>query len=62
MEGLGLPDGVTVVAVCGRGRSSAVAAAQLRHQGYEAFSLEGGMQAWGLVWNTAEVPLPGASA
>jgi rhodanese-related sulfurtransferase len=62
MEGLGLPDGAPVVTVCGRGRSSAVAAAQLRRKGYEAFSLEGGMQAWGLAWNTAEVPLPGASA
>ena len=60
MEGLELPDGVPVVTVCGRGRSSAVAAAQLRRKGYEAFSLEGGMQAWSLAWNTAEVPLPGA--
>ena len=62
MEGLELPDGAPVVTVCGRGRSSAVAAAQLRRKGYEAFSLEGGMQAWSLAWNTAEVPLPGASA
>ena len=60
MEALELPDGVPVVTVCGRGRSSAVAAAQLRRKGYEAFSLEGGMQAWSLAWNTAEVPLPGA--
>jgi rhodanese-related sulfurtransferase len=62
MEGLELPEGTPVVTVCGRGRSSAVAAEQLRRQGYEAFSLEGGMKAWSLVWNTAEVPLPGASA
>jgi rhodanese-related sulfurtransferase len=62
MEGLELPDGAPVVTVCGRGRSSAVAAAQLRRKGYEAFSLEGGMQAWSLTWNTAEVPLPGARA
>jgi rhodanese-related sulfurtransferase len=62
MEGLDLPDGAPVVTVCGRGRSSAVAAAQLRRKGYEAFSLEGGMQAWSLAWNTAEVPLPGARA
>ena len=61
MEGLELPEGVSVVTVCGRGRSSAVAAEQLRREGYEAFSLEGGMQAWSLAWNTAEVPiLPGA--
>jgi rhodanese-related sulfurtransferase len=62
MEGLELPDGAPVVTVCGHGRSSAAAAAQLRRMGYEAFSLEGGMQAWSLAWNTAEVPLPGARA
>jgi len=60
MEGLELPEGVPVVTVCGRGRSSAVAAEQLRRKGYEAYSLEGGMEAWSLAWNTAEVP--GASA
>ena len=62
MEGLELPEGAPVVTVCGRGRSSAVAAQQLRRQGYEAFSLEGGMEAWSLAWNTAEVPLSGARA
>ncbi len=62
MEGIELPEGALVVTVCGRGRSSAVAAEQLRGQGYEALSLEGGMKAWSLVWNTAEVPLPGVSA
>jgi rhodanese-related sulfurtransferase len=58
MEGLELPEGVPVVTVCGRGRSSALAAEQLRRQGHEAFSLEGGMKAWSLAWNAAEVPLP----
>ena len=62
MEGLELPEGAPVVTVCGRGRSSAVAAEQLRCQGYEAFSLEGGMKAWSLAWNTADVPLPGVRA
>ena len=46
MEGLELPEGTPVVTVCNRGHSSAVAAQQLRRQGYEAFSLEGGMEAW----------------
>ncbi len=46
MEGLELPEGEQVVTVCNRGHSSAVAAEQLRGQGYEAFSLEGGMEAW----------------
>jgi rhodanese-related sulfurtransferase len=62
MEGLELPEGAPVVTICGRGRSSAVAAEQLRRRGYEALSLEGGMKAWSLAWNTAEVPLPGARA
>jgi len=62
MQGLELPEGEFVVTVCGRGHSSAVAAQQLRRQGYEALSLEGGMKTWSLAWNTAEVPLPGASA
>ena len=62
MERLELPKGAPVVTVCGRGRSSALAAEQLRRQGHEVFSLEGGMKAWSLAWNTADVPLPGARA
>jgi len=46
MEGLELPEGARVVTVCNRGYSSTVAAEQLRRQGHEAFSLEGGMEAW----------------
>ena len=46
MEGLELPEGARVVTVCNRGHSSAVAAEQLRRQGHEASSLEGGMEAW----------------
>ena len=46
MEGIELPEGTRVVTVCNRGHSSAVAAEQLRRQGHEAFSLEGGMEAW----------------
>jgi rhodanese-related sulfurtransferase len=62
MEELELPEDAPVVTVCGRGRSSAVAADQLRRRGYEAVSLEGGMKAWSLAWNTAEVPLHGVKA
>src|SRR5215213_4126482 len=62
MQGLELPEGVPVVTVCGRGRSNAVPAEQLRRRGYEALSLEGGMEAWSLAWNTAEARLPGARA
>ena len=46
MEGLELPDGVQVVTLCDRGHSSTVAAEQLRRQGFEAHSLEGGLEAW----------------
>jgi glyoxylase-like metal-dependent hydrolase (beta-lactamase superfamily II) len=34
-----------------------VAAEQLRERGYEALTLEGGMQAWSLAWNSADVPV-----
>ena len=46
MEGLELPEGARVVTVCNRGHSSAVAAEQLRRRGHEAYSFEGGMEAW----------------
>jgi rhodanese-related sulfurtransferase len=46
MEGLKLPEGAQVITVCNRGHSSAVAAEQLRRQGYEAYCLEGGLEAW----------------
>lgn len=43
-----------VVTVCGIGRTAAVATALLRANGVEAVTLEGGMQAWSLAWNTAQ--------
>ena len=46
MEGLELPEGERVVTFCNRGTSGAVAAEQLRRRGYEAHSLEGGLEAW----------------
>lgn len=46
MEGLELPEGARVVTYCNRGHSGAVAAEQLRREGYEAYSLEGGLEAW----------------
>jgi rhodanese-related sulfurtransferase len=46
MEGLELPEGAQVVTFCNRGHSGAVAAEQLRRRGYEAYSLEGGLEAW----------------
>ena len=46
MEGLDLPEGEKVVTYCNRGTSGAAAAEQLRRRGYEAHSLEGGLEAW----------------
>jgi len=46
MEGLGLPEGTPLVTFCNRGHSGAAAAEQLRREGYEAYCLEGGLEAW----------------
>jgi glyoxylase-like metal-dependent hydrolase (beta-lactamase superfamily II)/rhodanese-related sulfurtransferase len=62
MEGLEVPEDAPVVTVCGRGRTSALAAELLRRRGHEVFSLEGGIRAWSLAWNTAEVPVPDSGA
>jgi glyoxylase-like metal-dependent hydrolase (beta-lactamase superfamily II) len=55
-------DDVPVVTVCAAGRTSQLAAEQLTVRGVHALSLEGGMKAWSLAWNTAEVPLEDRSA
>ncbi len=49
--------GGSVVTVCAVGKTSQVAAEQLAARGIEAGSLDGGMKAWSLAWNTAEVPV-----
>lgn len=54
--------GTPVVTVCAAGKTSAIGAEQLRARGIEAFSLAGGMKAWSLAWNTAEVPVPRTGA
>ena len=46
MERIQVPGGMRVVTVCNRGRAGTAAAEQLRRQGHEAFSLEGGLEAW----------------
>ncbi len=51
-----------VVTVCGAGVTSLVAAELLRAQGFHALSLAGGMKAWSLAWNKAEVPIPDSNA
>ena len=62
MTGAVLPEGQPVVTVCAVGVSSAVAAEQLRDRGLEAYTLEGGMKAWSMAWNTAEVRVAGTDA
>src|SRR5437588_3645636 len=44
------------------GKTSKLAAERLRAGGLDARSLEGGMRAWSLAWNTAEVPCRGSTA
>src|SRR5713101_2490219 len=55
-------NGDRVVTVCAAGKTSMLAAERLRARGLDAMSLEGGMRAWSLAWNTAEVPCPGSTA
>jgi glyoxylase-like metal-dependent hydrolase (beta-lactamase superfamily II) len=62
LAGVALPAGVPVVTVCARGRTSLIAAQRLRERGVEAFSLAGGMHAWSLAWNAADVAVPGSPA
>jgi glyoxylase-like metal-dependent hydrolase (beta-lactamase superfamily II)/SAM-dependent methyltransferase len=57
-----LPEDAPVVTVCNVGKTSAIAARQLRIRGFEALSLAGGMKAWSLAWNSAEEPVPGSDA
>src|SRR2546427_12495483 len=55
-------NGDRVVTVCAAGKTSMLAAERLRAGGLDAVPLEGGMRAWSLAWNTAEVLCPGSTA
>jgi glyoxylase-like metal-dependent hydrolase (beta-lactamase superfamily II) len=57
-----LPTDQPIVTVCNAGKMSLVAADALTARGFDARSLEGGMKAWSLAWNTARVPLDGTPA
>lgn len=62
LAALDLPTDRAVVTVCAAGKTSQIAAEQLIARGLpQVFSLEGGMQAWSLAWNTAHVPLSDCS-
>ena len=56
LAGLDLGSG-RVVTVCGAGRTAATATELLRARGVHAVTLEGGMRAWSLAWNTAEATI-----
>lgn len=56
-----VPSDVPVVTVCAAGKTSLIAVEQLAARGVEACSLDGGMKAWSLAWNRAEVPVPASS-
>src|SRR4051794_17924326 len=60
LDGVTIPQDRPVVTVCEAGRTSKIAAALLRHRGFVAQSLAGGMKAWSLAWNTAHVPIAGS--
>lgn len=50
-----------VVTVCGAGQTSQIAAEQLAARGVQVSSLQGGMKAWSLAWNTASLAVPGSA-
>jgi glyoxylase-like metal-dependent hydrolase (beta-lactamase superfamily II)/rhodanese-related sulfurtransferase len=62
LDAVDLPGDRPVVTVCGAGKISLVAAEQLRARGFEALSLSGGMRAWSLAWNIAELRVPNSAA
>lgn len=51
-----------VVTVCAEGKTSLIAMEHLRARGYDARSLAGGMKAWSLAWNSADVLVSGSAA
>lgn len=58
LHGLHLDKSVPVVTVCAGGKTSAIAAKLLNGQGFDAYSLQGGMKDWSLSWNTAKLSFP----
>jgi len=57
LAGASFPRDRPVVTVCNAGGVSQTAADVLTERGFDARSLAGGMKAWSLAWNTAEVQL-----
>jgi glyoxylase-like metal-dependent hydrolase (beta-lactamase superfamily II) len=57
LDEIAIPEGATVVTVCAAGKTSNIAANELRKKGIDAYSLDGGMKAWSMAWNKAEIKL-----
>ncbi|RVT75369.1 MBL fold metallo-hydrolase [Flavobacterium sufflavum] len=57
-QGLHLEKHIPVVVICAGVKTSLIGAEILQNQGFEAYSLEGGMKAWSLSWNTAKITFP----
>jgi glyoxylase-like metal-dependent hydrolase (beta-lactamase superfamily II) len=58
LDRFAVPPDRPVVTVCNKGKVSQIAAEVLERRGANVLTLEGGMQAWSLAWNTADVPIP----
>jgi glyoxylase-like metal-dependent hydrolase (beta-lactamase superfamily II)/rhodanese-related sulfurtransferase len=56
--GLHLDEKIPVVVICAGGKTSLIGAEMLQNQGFDAYSLEGGMKGWSLSWNTAKITFP----
>jgi len=55
-----LPENQPIVTVCNLGKMSERGADELSRRGLDVLSLAGGMKAWSLSWNTADVKLSSA--